>query len=244
MAEPEYGESWVYEGIVGALPGLDLSPRVVLGLQFVLFETSILALAWFYDLPEAAIAGTVAVVVATAGSAELLRIGGRVRRAEIPESYQRLLFGSNVEVVLSVLAFVALVTHLFVFDQQGSGTPLIETLLGPEPPVLAVYLMLLILWDVCYRIGAGWWAGVAALWRSARFRFDEETRRELRLADAETALFGLVQLAFVPFLLNYPVLLVVVAGHVAAVVLVSGASIALLSYRARDPTAQPAGAEQ
>jgi len=244
MRETDHGESWVYEGIVGALPGLDLSPRAVLGLQFVLFETALLALAWVYDLREAAVAGTVAVVVATAGSAELLRIGRRVRRASTPESYRRLLFGSNVEVVLSVFAFVALVSHLFVADPRGSGTPLVEALLGPEPPILAVYLMLLILWDVCYRIGAGWWASVAALWRSARYRFDGESRRELRLADAETALFGLLQLAFVPFLLEYPVLLVVVSGHVVAVLLVSGASIALLTYRGNETARYSAGADQ
>lgn len=244
MSEPEYGESWVYEGIVGALPGLDLSPRFVLALQFALFQTALLVLAWVYDLREAAIAGTVAIVVATVGSAELLRIGRRVRAADTPKSYERLLFGSNVEVVLSVLAFIALITHLFVFDPQQSATPLIETLLGSEPPILAVYLMLLILWDVCYRIGAGWWASVAGIWRSARFSFDERTRRELRLADAETALFGLVQLAFVPFLLGYPVLLVVVVGHVVAVVLVSGTSIALLTYRGKEASARATRAEQ
>ncbi|MXR50837.1 hypothetical protein GRX03_04350 [Halovenus sp. WSH3] len=228
MSSP-YSDSWVYEGIVGALPGIVVNPRVALLLQFVLFEAAVLVLAVVYDLPEAAIAGTVAVVVATIGSAELIRLGDQVRDVPVPEAYRRLLFGSNIEVVLSVLAYIALITHLFVFDPGQAETPLLDALLGPDPPVLAVYLMLLILWDVCYRIGAGWWASVAALWRTVRYDFDAETRRTLRRIDGETALFGLAQAAFLPFLVGQPVLFVVVAGHIGAVVVVTGASIVLLS---------------
>jgi len=224
-----YSDSWVYEGIVGALPGIAVSPRAALLLQFVLFETAVLALGIVYDLPEAAVAGTVAVAVSTVGSAELVRIGDQVRDAPVPETYRRLLFGSNIEVVLSVLAYIALITHLFVFDPGQAEVPLVDRLLGPEPPIFAVYLMLLILWDVCYRIGAGWWASVAALWRTLRYEFDLETRRTLRRADGEIALFGLAQAGFLPFLIGQPILFVVVSGHIAAVVAVTGTSILLLS---------------
>lgn len=237
MSRPEYGETWVYEGIIGAVPGLDLDPRVALGIQFVVFEGALLILAWLYDLRAAAVAGTVAVLVATAGSAEMIRIGRHVRGEAVPESYRNLLFGSNIEVVLAVFAYAALLTHLFVFDPRGGGTPLLEALLGTDPPVLAVYLLLLVLWDVCYRIGAGWWASVAALWRSTRYQFDDETRRGLRRADLETAGFGLLQLAFVPFLLGQPVLLVAVLGHVVAVLVVTGLSLTLLQVRRKRPAA-------
>lgn len=229
MSGSPYSESWVYEGIVGALPGIAVSPRAALAMQFLLFESAVLLVGYLYDLPEAALAGTVAVVVATAGSAELIRIGDKVREIPVPESYRRLLFGSNIEVVLSVLAYIALITHLFVFDPRQAEVPLLEALFGPEPPVVAVYLMLLILWDVCYRIGAGWWASVAALWRTLRHTFDPKTRRRLRRIDGEVALFGLAQCAFLPFLVGQPVLFVVVAGHVGAVVLVNGLSILLLA---------------
>ncbi len=63
--------------------------------------------------------------------------------------------------------------------------PLLGRLFGPEPPVLVVYLTLLILWDVSYRIGTGWWASVTGLWRSARYRFDPETARVFMRADLE-----------------------------------------------------------
>ncbi len=228
MGRPEYGETWVYESIIGALPGISVSSRAALAIQFVGFEVSILALAWLYGLPQAAIAGTVAVAVATVGSAEMLRIARLTRGEDVPDAYRRLLFGSNVEVVLGVLAFVALVTHLFVWDPQVTDRSLVTSLFGPDPPVLVVYLTLLVLWDVCYRIGTGWWASVAALWRSARYRFDADTRGALARADMEIFGFGLVQLAFVPFLLGRPVLLAAVVGHVGAVMAVTGLSVVLL----------------
>lgn len=231
---PEYGETWVFESIIGALPGVDVPPRAALAIQFASFEVAVLLLAWAYDLWPAAVAGTVAVAVATVGSGEMLRIARRTRRLDVPESYRRLLFGSKIEVVLGILAYVALVTYLFVWDPQAPPEPLFEGLFGGEPPVLVAYVTLLVLWDVCYRIGTGWWASVVALWRSVRFSFDEPTRRSLQRTDAETMGFGLLQLAFVPFLLDQPVLLVAVVGHVLAVVTVTGLSIVLLARQSEN----------
>ncbi|MEF8841881.1 MAG: hypothetical protein V5A62_09690 [Haloarculaceae archaeon] len=232
---PDYGETWVYESIVGALPGIDLPRPVAVGIQLLVFEAGVLLLAWYYDLWTAAVAGTAAVLVAAAGSVEMLRIGSLARSVDAPESYRRLLFGSSIEVVLAVLAYVALVTHLFVFDPRAGGPTLVESLLGPDPPVAVVYLALLVLWDVCYRIGTGWWASVVALWRSARFRFDAGTVRTLRRADLETMGFGLVQLLLAPFLVDHPVLLAALVGHVLAVTAVTGLSIVLLHRRRREP---------
>ncbi len=230
--DPEYGETWAYESIIGALPGIELSVGGAIAIQLAVFEVSILALAWYYGLWEAAIAGTAAVVVAALGSVEMLRISAAARRPETPEPYRRLLFGSSIEVVLSVLAFVALVTHLFVFDLRGE-TPLFGSLFGSDPPVLVVYVTLLILWDLCYRIGTGWWASIVGLWRSIRYRFDSETAAILRRADRETLFFGVAQLLLLPFLTGQPVLFAAIAGHVFAVIVVSGMSLLLLRYRER-----------
>ncbi|MFC7229001.1 hypothetical protein N0B31_16470 [Salinirubellus salinus] len=228
---PEYGETWVYESIIGALPGISVSRPLALAIQLVAFEVGILALAWYYDLWAAALAGTAAVFVAAIGSVEMLRISTLTRSVDVPESYRRLLFGSSVEVVLAVLAYVALVTHLFVFDpQQRAGGALVEQLFGPDPPVLVVYLTLLVLWDVCYRIGTNWWAAVTAVWRAATFRLDAETRRAFRRADLETMVFGLLQVVLVPFVLEQPVILAALVGHVAAVTVATGLAVAL-SYR-------------
>ncbi|WP_226011266.1 DUF7530 family protein [Halomicrobium salinisoli] len=230
---PRYGETWVYESIVGALPGIDLPAWAAVAVQILVFEGALLVLAAYYGLWEAAIAGTVAVVVAAVGSVEMLRIGTLVRRVDVPQDYRDLLFSSSVEVVLSVLAYVALVTHLFVFDPGHGDGALLDRLFGQRPPVLVAYLLLLILWDVCYRFGTGWWAAVTALWRSARYRFDPETAASLRRADAETLGFGVLQLVLVPFVLEYPVLLAAVVAHVAAVTVVTTLSILLLRQRER-----------
>jgi hypothetical protein len=230
---PEYGETWTYESIIGALPGIHLSERAALAVQFLAFQTGVLALGWYYGLESGAVAGTVAVFLATAGSFEMLRISKLVRRADPPEAYRRLAFGSSIEVVLGVLAFIALVTYLFVVDPR-SGTSLVSELLGEEPPALPAYLTLLVLWDVCYRIGTGWWASVAAFWRSTRFRFAPDRARLLARADLETMGFGLLQLLLVPFLLDHPVLLFAVVGHVVAVVTVTGLSLAVLYARTEE----------
>lgn len=228
---PDHGETWAYESIIGALPGVDISRGEAIVIQLVVFEVAVLALAWYYDLWNAAVAGTAAVVVGAIGSVEMLRISRAARALETPEPYRRLLFSSSIEVVLAVLAFVALVTHLFVFDPR-SADPLVEVLFGPEPPILVVYLTLLVLWDLCYRIGTGWWAAVIGLWRSARYRFDAKTAATLRRADREALLFGVVQLLLVPFVLEYRVLVAALVGHVTAVTIVSTTSLVLLRVRA------------
>jgi hypothetical protein len=230
-ATPEYGETWVYESIVGAIPGVDLSPGVAVTVQFLLFEGAMLALAAAYDLWSAVPAGTAAVGVAAAGSYLMLALGSEIRASSAPPAYPRLLFGTSIEVVLGVLAFVALVTALLTGGAAPARQPLLTALLGPMPPAPAVYLALLVLWDLCYRIGTGWWASVVGLSRTVRYRreFDASTRTRLRRADLLTIGFALVQLALVPFVGDRPVLLVAIVGHVLAVTVVSGASVVLLS---------------
>jgi hypothetical protein len=224
------GDAWVYESLVGVLPGVTASSRVAVALQFAGFEALVLGFGLLYGRPLATIAGTVAVGVAAGGSALMLRLGERIRSLSTPEleAYPRLLFGSSIEVVLGVLAFVAVVTHLFVYDPRIADESLVTTLLGERPPLPAVYLALLIVWDLTYRIGTGWWAAVVACWRSYRFQFDPETTAELRRVDGLNALFGVLQLALVPFVWDRPILRFAVVGHVVAVLVVTGASVWLL----------------
>ncbi|WP_459077203.1 DUF7530 family protein, partial [Halolamina salina] len=58
---PNLGETWVYESLVSAVPGLDLSDRAALLTQFVVFEAIVLTVAAVYDLWTAVPAGTAAV---------------------------------------------------------------------------------------------------------------------------------------------------------------------------------------
>ncbi|WP_049947561.1 DUF7530 family protein [Candidatus Halobonum tyrrellensis] len=238
---------WVYESIVRALPGANLSPTAAITLQLALFEVGVLLFAWGYGLWNAAAAGTAAVFVAAVGSYLLLRLGDSNRTLDAPTTYTRLLFGSSIEVVLAVLAFIALVTHLFVYDPQHVGetlpmaqwapipiprseTPLVTALFGPEPPVPVVFLSLLVLWDVCYRIGVSWWIAVVSLYGELRLPLPPESGDEFRRIDYLNVAFALAQLVLVPFIRDRPALLLAVCGHVLAVFVVSGAAVAI-SYR-------------
>ena len=228
----EHGDTWVYESLVTAIPGVGLSESQAVALQIGVFEAGVLVLAWWYGLPAAVVPGTVAVAVAAAGSVAMLRISRRVRALDVPDPFLRTLFGSSVEVVLGVLAFVGLVTYLFSVDPQGGETPFMTTLLGENLPAPAVYLTLLVLWDLCYRIGTAWWLAVANLWGARRFAFDPDTSASVRRIAELNVVFGGVQAALLPFLRAEPVLFVAVTGHLVAVGVVSLA--ARLSVTQRD----------
>ena len=228
---PAPGRGWVYEHIVAAIPGVTISPRRAIALQFVGFEAVVLALVALYGLPTAAaVAGTAAVVVATAGSAAMVAIASAVRSAEPHPAYERLLFGSNVEVVLGVFSYAGLSTYLLL-GATGASLGLFERVLGPNPPAPAVFVAFLLAWDVCYRIGVGWWASVVGCWRSLSGRFDPENAGALRRADSITIGFAVGQLVLVPVVASAPLLALAVLGHVAAVTVVSGASLAALRWR-------------
>ena len=217
-----YGETWVYESLVGGIPGLGVSRRLAVALQFLIFQVGVLAFGWYYGLWDAVVAGTVAVLVAAIGSVEMHRLGEANRRLSTPPEHKRLLFGSSVEIVLGVLAFIALLTYMIAWD----GT-LIERLFGPTPPIPVVYLTLLILWDLTYRIGTSWWSAVVALWRAVNVDLGPSEAAQVRRLDAENIGFSALQLVLVPFLLEEPILLGAVVGHVLAVAVVCSIAIAL-----------------
>lgn len=223
----EYGETWTYESFLGAIPGVSVAPVTAVVLQVVAFETAVLAGAAYYGLWDAAFAGTIAVGVAGAGSAITLRMGRELRGLDLPEPYRRLAFGSRVEVVLSVLAYVAFLTYLIAVDPIGGTEPFLTALLGADPPAPAVFLALLVAWDVVYRIGTAWWASVTAVWRSWRYEADPAAVDAVRRADLWPVGFACLQLGLLPVVWAYPLLVVALLGHVTAVAVAAGASIAL-----------------
>lgn len=230
--EPRYGEAWVYESIVGAIPGIDLTDWQAVTIQFVLFQSGVVLLGVVYGFEEAIVAGTAAVVVAAIGSLVMLRLGAVNRSAGVSRTYYRLLFGSSIEVVLGLFSFVGLVTYLFVYDPATGGMTLLERLFGPEPPVVVVFFTLLVLWDLCYRIGTSWWTAVVSLWRAVRLGPDPDRTRLFVRLDLINVGFALTQLLLVPFVFEEPILLVAVLGHVLAVAIVSLLSVAITIGRA------------
>ncbi len=227
---PPGKQEWVYETIVRSVPGINTSRRIAVGVQFIGFELAALFFGWFHGLPEAALAGTVGVLVSVAGSLFMLRLSREFRTWAEPEAYLEALLGSRIEIVLGLVSFTLLIVYAFVYDPQGSGPQLVTDLLGDRPPLGFTFVLLLIGWDVAYRIGVGWWASVTGFWRSLRFgdEFLEPTRRRFLRLDALTIGFAALQLFLVPVLSGHPLLQAAVLGHVLAVTIVSGASIVLL----------------
>lgn len=224
---PHSGESWAYESLVGAIPGLHLSDRKAIAIQLIVFETAVLLAAICYGQWSAVPAGTAAVLVAAVGSWWMLTVSRRIRELSLPASYYRLLFGSSVEVALSILAFVLFVTYAFVVNPVATRSGLITGLLGPNPPAIAVVLVLVIVWDVIYRIGTCWWTTVVGLWRALRFDFDQPTTSQLLRLDAMNIVFAGFQIALLPFVIGDLVLSAAIVGHLGAVGLVATLSILL-----------------
>ncbi|UWG49035.1 putative membrane protein [Halanaeroarchaeum sp. HSR-CO] len=221
----KYGETWVFESIVGAIPGIDVSDRTALALQLVVFEAIVVLVAAAYGRWQAVLPGTAAVLVATAGSALMLDIGRRVRRAAVPDTYRQLLFSSSLEVVLGVVGYATVLTILFAY-QPRHGPTLLESVLGPQVPLLAAFLFFVILWDIAYRVGTGWWIALLALWRAVTLDVEGQLADEVRAIDYRTAAFGVVQLVLLPFVWEFPLLAAALLGHVLAVfVVIAGARL-------------------
>ncbi|MUV90216.1 hypothetical protein GJ629_10215 [Halapricum sp. CBA1109] len=228
-------DRWVYESIVDAIPGVEFSRAQALAIQLVLFEVGVLGLAAVFDAWAAVPAGTAAVVVVSSGSALMLTLGRRIRDVDVPRVYTDVLFGTQIEIVLGVFSFVGLITYLFVVDPQTVGSSLLGDLLGRPYRAPVVAFTLVVLFDVCYRIGTGWWASIVGLWRTVMYGRDlaTESRSALLRADLVTIGFAWVQTIMLPFVAGHDLIFFAVAGHVLAVTLVSGASVLLLSRHNR-----------
>jgi hypothetical protein len=226
--DPDRSTGWAYVSIVSAVPGLSLDPRVALPAQFLLFECGTVALAVWYDLWPAVPVATVAVALATLGSGLMVRLRTVVRSQELPQRYRSLLFESGADVAMGLVAFITLLTYVLV-RSRPPGPDVLDRIVGVALPAPALFLALVVAWDLCYRIGVGWLASVTGCWRAIRSGNggSAQRRQAFRIADLLTIGFALSQLVLVPFLGSEPILVALVVGHVLAVLLVSGCAIGL-----------------
>lgn len=232
MADARSRGEWAYVSLISTLPGLALTPRRAVALQFVAFEGAAVALSAWYGLWGALPFATAAIVVATVGSGLMVLLSDRFQSLDPPEPYRRALFDSGVDVVMGLVAFIALATYLLVAG-RGPGSGPVLAYVGGTAPAGAIAFGLLVAWDLCYRIGTAWWVSLTGLWRSIRFgpAIDRGGRRAYVRLDLLTIGFAGLQLLLVPFVWGDRPLALAVVGHVAAVVAVSSASAALLSRR-------------
>jgi hypothetical protein len=225
VADRTEAGGWAYVSLVSAIPGLAIDPRRALVVQFVLFEGVAVGLAAWYGRWAALPFATTAILVATLGSGLMVVLSDWVRSLDPPRSYRQALFESSIDVVMGLVAFIALLTSLLV-DSRGA---LLQRVLGDPLPPQVVFFALFVAWDLCYRIGTAWWVSITGLWRAASFGrgLDAGRRRRYARTDLLTMGFAGLQLLLVPFLWADRWLAWLVIGHVIAVIVVSAFAIGL-----------------
>lgn len=216
---------WAYVSLVSALPGVTPDPRLALAVQFLCFEGVAIGLAAWYERWGALPFATSAILVATLGSGLMVVLSERVLELDPPDPYRRILFESSLDVVMGLIAFIALLSHLLA---NGQGA-LLRRLLGDPLPAPAVFFALFLAWDLSYRIGTAWLASITGFWRSISFgrALEPAARRAYVRTDLLTMSFAGLQLLLVPLLWPDRVLAGLVVGHVVAVALVSSVAIGL-----------------
>lgn len=214
-------ESWTYETIVTSVPGVRVSNAVGYAVQLFGFAAAVVVLWLAYGLPtRSLVTGLAVVAVATLGSGEMIYISNVIRETDASARYRRLLFNSQIELVMGLVAFFVFVVYLFVVNPRAGGT-LLEQLLGPRPPALVVFTMLVLVWDICYRIGTAWWAAVCGLWRAVVETPAAATRRPYRRLDLVILLFSVSQLLLLWVVSGDQFLTTILLGHVGAVAVVT-----------------------
>lgn len=225
---------WAYVSLVAAVPGLSTDNRSAVTVQFGLFEGTAIILAAIYDLWQLLPFATTAIVISTLGSYLMVSLSDRIQSLNPPESYRRTLFDSSIDILMGLVAFITLITYLFI-DAISSRVGLVEQLFGASPPALVVFFALFVAWDLTYRIGIVWWTSITGLWRTITFRTEEtdSAHNGYLRADLYTIVFAGLQLLLAPFLWPDRLLVLFLVGHVLAVLVVSGLAIGL--QRTRSP---------
>lgn len=223
---------WAYVSLVSAVPGLSTDNRSAVTVQFGLFEGTAIILAAIYDLWQLLPFATTAIVISTLGSYLMVSLSDRIQSLNPPEAYRRILFDSSIDILMGLVAFITLLTYLFI-DTLGPRSGLLEQLFGVSPPAPVVFFALFVAWDLTYRIGIVWWTSITGIWRTITYRTQEtdSAHNDYLRADLYTIVFAGLQLLLVPFLWSDQLLVLFLLGHVLAVVVVSGLAIALQRTR-------------
>ena len=174
------GTRWLYEQIVGHIvPFTVLRTRFNLALQLAVMALIAAALFWTGSIASPAIFRALAIILGvTTWSAILLIVARAVRRIRVPRSrqlrgfvtrYRQALFHPmHLEALPGLLFFWPSVWLIF-WGLPGRAS-IIDQWLGTTPGPVLTFLILLLTWDVAYRMGVGVWVIGVSLWRAAAFR--------------------------------------------------------------------------
>lgn len=207
---------WVHEIILENIPPFSWLPRGYnVALQMFLMEIVGASIAISLSLPYHSILfGSLAILVISLWSFLIYHIGLTIHQLEPPsaplereviEQYQKSLFSRRhyeLHLAVSVLAF--LLFYLSFFKQS-----LVSYWLGGNFSPALLFLVVLILWDISYRIGVGLWSAILAFKRSISLLRVSKMRTKMRYTayrelktlkrmDFINLVFGLVTLLLYP----------------------------------------------
>jgi len=240
------GEKWAYEIILENVPPFKWLPsRFRVLSQLLLMEILGMTIALLYGLPvRSIIFGSLAILAVIASSMLAVRIAPRIRSLRTPsaslerdvlDNYRVRIFSRNHhDVLLGLMIFTLVTLYLLTFGNSN-----LSYWLGQEFPSSILLFVLLLLWDVSYRIGLGIWMSFLALYRSTQFLGASRRRlasgytpyRELatlKRLDLNNVFFGLWPLSLLPLLSSDNILIFSVVGYAWLVSLLSVLSYLLM----------------
>ncbi len=237
---------WVHEIILENVPPFSWLPRGYnVALQMFLMEVIGASIAVFLSLPYLSILfGSLAILVISLWSFLIYHIGVTIHLLEPPsaplekkviEQYQRSLFSQrHYELYLAFSVLVFLLSYLIFFQQS-----LVGYWLGGKLSLPLLILVVLILWDISYRLGVGLWSALIAFKRSTSLLRVSKMRTKMRYTayrelktlkrmDAINLVFGLVTLLLYPLFSFDITLFAGLLAYATAILLFSAASLIVI----------------
>ena len=228
---------WIYEEIVDRIPPFRWLPPVfdVIAQLLLVEAVGVLAFIYFQMPLEAALFGSLAILYTVVWSAGCLYVIPWLRRLRDPtnklerivlqEYKSRLLLNRRYELIGGLLCFGAIIVYLFVIDpgylQFFLGT-------GYGNPLLTI-LILVLAWDIAYRIGLSMVTALFTAWRSISLSSAARERmglaytaysevRTLKRLDMINLYWGLSAILLLPLAYNSYLLLLGLAGFLIGMV--------------------------
>ena len=227
---------WIYEEIVDRIPPFRWLPPIFdVIAQLLLVETvGVLAFIYFQMPIEAAVYGSLAILYTVVWSAGCLYVIPWLRRLRNPtnklerkvlqEYKSRLLLSRNYELIGGVVCFVAVIVYLYIdptylqyFLGAGYGNPLLTI------------LIIVLAWDVAYRMGLSLVTALFTAWRSISLSSAARKRlglaytaysevRTLKYLDMINLYWGLSAILLLPLAYGSVLLLLGLAGFLIGMV--------------------------
>ncbi|MFW9768049.1 MAG: pyridoxamine 5'-phosphate oxidase family protein [Candidatus Thorarchaeota archaeon] len=222
---------WIYEEIVDRIPPFRWLPPVwdVIAQAVLVEAVGILAFIYFSMPVETAILGSVAIAYTVVWSAGCLYVIPAMRRLRNPTNEQELrvlreyksdlLWNRKNELVFGVLCFVGVMGYTF-WDP-----PFLQHFLGPGYGNPLLFILLLVLaWDVSYRMGLSFVTTLFAARRSIALSYAARKRRgleytaysevrTLRFLDSVNLYWGASAALLIPIAAHSPLLLIGILAY-------------------------------